>query len=191
MKDRRRVRPCGDWLERKELLSALGAIFHGPALFGPFATTGGQTIALGGRVTGHFHAKEIPHAGKFYEFSGSGAIAVLGHVTVTATIDLPGLLISPVTGTTPNVNATGKVTYADSRGSVTLSVTGPSQDNAETLPATFLFTVTGATGRFRGDTRSGVLNLGVTPTTSASTRPLPGFAEHGTFSMVLRPSGTP
>ncbi len=84
-----------------------------------------KPIELAGTLKGEYHAKEIPDAGKFYKFSGSGRVSPLGGMHVRGTVDLPGLLIHPITpvavGATANPisltpQATGELVLSSSRG---------------------------------------------------------------------------
>jgi hypothetical protein len=147
-------------------------------------------IHLSGTVTGTYHAREIPDAGKTYDFLGSGQVSPLGHVGMTGHVQLPGLLISPITGKTPPTpEAFGQVVLSKPGGSsLTLTLSAPSSDNATMLPDVFHYTITGASGKFKGDTGSGELKITVTPATSSSATAPSLATEHGTFKLVFVPT---
>jgi hypothetical protein len=195
-------------LEGKALLSGVAMQSHvlppiivWPNIPAPLPTTG-LTIHLGGSAAGDYHAHEIPDAGKFYTFVGSGRVTPLGHVHVQGTVDLPGLLIMPVSPfqgsgqpaqIVPSVNATGQLTLSTTHGSIALSLIAPSHDNAETLPSEFSYSIIKATGTFHGDAGSGKLQITVTPAPAPTPMPtgsaieIGGF-EQGTFHLVFKPS---
>jgi hypothetical protein len=192
-------------LEGKALLSglamqspALPPIIVWPNIPAPLPTAG-HTVHLAGAGSGNYHAREIPDAGKFYTFGGFGRVAPLGRVRIQGTVDLPGLLIMPVVPLpgafhhpaqiVPSVNATGQLTLSTMHGSMTLSLTAPSHDNAESLPSEFSYSIIKTTGKFRGDTGSGTLTIVVTPAPlpmQAGSRIQIGGMEQGSFHLVFK-----
>jgi hypothetical protein len=183
MRHRFRRRPQVESLEALTLLSgasaAVGSI--------PLAMTS-HLLHVSGTVTGTYHAREIPDAGKTYDFSGRGRLSPLGHMVMNGSVQLPGLLISPITGTTPtSPEAFGEVVLTRPGGSLTLTLSAPSSDNATTLPDVFRYQVARASGQFKGDTGSGQLKIAVNPAPSTSSA-APSLAnEHGTFTLVFIP----
>jgi hypothetical protein len=148
-----------------------------------------REIHLSGQVEGAYHAREIPDAGKFYTFSGHGPLSPLGQVNMTGNVDLPGLLISPITGTPPRTpEAFGQVVLSSPGGSLTLTLSAPSSDNASLLPDVFRYTVTSASGKFKGDTGSGTLKIMVTPSPAPANPVASLGTEHGTFTLVFVPT---
>jgi hypothetical protein len=186
-------------LETLALLSGAGAALHHAAAVavGPTLPVINHEIDLSGMATGKYHARTIPDAGKTYTFLGAGQIVPLGHTDVTGFVQLPGLIVPPPTassGTTPpTVEAHGQLFLSDTRGTVTLTLSAPSHDNATTLPPYFSYTITNASGQFRGDKGSGIVVIVVDPaptSTSSTTTNAPGATEQGTFTMVFVPSPT-
>jgi hypothetical protein len=191
------------------LLSASAAGLHAPlhenagATGLPNVPVTTRSIALSGTATGSYKARTIPDAGKFYTFTrGSGTIKPLGTANVTGNVALPGLLIMPIvpvvgppTSSPSSVQATGQLTLLTppetapvQQGTLVLSLSAPSSDNATTLPPSFSYTITKATGIFRGDTGSGsavITVKPVNPTTSPGPIIRPGGQEQGTFTVTF------
>jgi hypothetical protein len=159
-------------------------------------------IQLFGVAKGDYYARTIPDAGKFYTFTnGKGQISPIGEADVQGYVALPGLLImpTPVSGggtppTTPPipvvVKATGQLFLSTPRGTLTLSLSAPSHDNATTLPPFFTFKITAASGLYKGDTGTGAVFITVDPASPpppSSGTVIIGGLEHGTFNMVFAP----
>ena len=164
-------------------------------------------IQLTGTAKGDYSARTIPDAGKFYTFSkGQGMISPLnppGSTDVLGNVALPGLLIRPLPTTgaptttaptpipiLPVVFATGQLFLSTPKGSLTLTLSAPSSDNAQSLPLAFSYRITAASGAYRGDTGSGSVKIMVTPVTptatpGASAVILTGGLEHGSFTMTF------
>jgi hypothetical protein len=200
MRDRWSRHPQVESLEAMTLLSsALPALHPAQAVtVQPNMPVANTVLNLSGEATGHYRATTIPDAGKTYTFHGSGQISPLGRTDVTGTVHLPGLLISPPptsVATPPTVEAHGQLFLSDARGTVTLTLSAPSHDNADNLPPYFSYKITNASGAFRGDTGTGTVvivadpNPTPTPTpTSPTTTPTSGLTETGTFTMVFVPN---
>jgi hypothetical protein len=165
-------------LESLESIVALSGMSSGAA-----AAVAAKTLMLTGDVSGHYHAREIPDAGKFLTFThGKGHLSPIGHVSLTGNISFP-MLVSPP-GATPNPNdATGTFVIANGKGSLTLHLTGPPAADANLHPLVFSYTITGATGKYRGDTGKGYIALQTTPAPTPTPVSAPGGMEHGHFQM--------
>lgn len=174
--EKRRFFPTVESLESILALSGLPA----SAALAQVEAMGARTIALTGSVSGPYHARSIPDAGKTYTFTkGSGKVSPLGQVSLTGNVELPGLLIS-TGGVTNPVYANGMLVIANGKGALTLRLSAPSTDNAATLPRAFAFKITGATGAYKGDTGGGWISIQVIP---ASRSLAPGGQEHGKFHL--------
>lgn len=175
------ARPSVEPLESVTLLSGLAAsVPLVPAKVSTMST--GKELDLSGTLHGTYHQQpSIPDVGKAYNLSGSGHVKPMGRSSVTGGLHSTGFI---ATG-----HAGGQIFLSDSRGTVTLTLTGPPQQGFANLPNTFNYTVTNASGKFLGDTGSGQIVLvrhaarpKSTPTTSTPA------AEHGTFTLVLVPN---
>jgi hypothetical protein len=105
-----------------------------------------------------------------YNIQGTADLAGTGSVTVTGTITGVGFVL---TG-----QATGQLTFTNKTGSVTVSLTGPTQEGFSPLPTTFTYSVTSATGAYKSLTDSGTLTFVVPPSTS-------GYVLSGTGPFAL------
>jgi hypothetical protein len=177
--------------ERLETMRLLSGVSQAVAITPPITVRRSveNAVALTGRVEGTYHASMIPDAGKTYTFSGHGRVRPLHKSDMTGNVHLPGLLFTPEGGSlvaNPTVDAYGQVFLSDARGTLTLTLTAPSHDNANTLPAVFSYRVTNASGRFRHDSGTGQVVIVVDPGAAGSAAgPL---AEHGTFTLVFVPA---
>jgi hypothetical protein len=215
MSHRRSQHPEVESLEVKSLLSGVSGshvhihVHETVVATVPLAAT--HQIQLSGTAKGDYSARTIPDAGKFYTFTnGTGTISPLnppgskGTTDVLGNVALPGLLIMPVptTGsptTTPSptpllpvVFATGQLFLSTPRGSLTLTLSAPSSDNAQSLPPAFSYKITAASGDYKGDTGFGSVVITVKPVNptamaGSSAVILPGGQEHGTFTMSFVP----
>jgi len=215
MSNRRSQHPEVEALEVMALLSGVAGLHVHPHVHErvvvtvpPVAT---HQIQLSGTAKGDYSARTIPDAGKFYTFTnGKGTISPLnppgssGTTDVLGNVALPGLLIMPLPTagaptTTPTpipilpvVFATGQLFLSTPRGSLTLTLSAPSSDNAQSLPPAFSYKITAASGDYKGDTGFGSVVITVKPvsptaTPGASTVILPGGQEHGSFTMSFVP----
>jgi hypothetical protein len=181
MKDPTRWRPQLESLESVTLLSGPSAAVHG--VLAALATTASSAAAvhLTGTARGTYHVSIAnPDTGKDYTFLGSGQIAPLGTATLNGAIQSPGFIAIG--------HSTGSLVLSTPKGSVTLNLTGPPQKGFTPVPDVFNFTITKATGTFKGDHGTGYIDLVLGPA-----RPIPtpiGVApnlpvEQGTFTMIF------
>jgi hypothetical protein len=161
------------------------------------APVANQWLRLSGEATGRYHAESIPDAGKSYTFRGSGQIEPLELTDVTGNLRLPGLIVPPVVtpvATPPTVLAHGQLFLSDARGTVTLTLSAPSQTNGTKLPPYFSYKITNASGAFRGDTGTGTVVIVVDPDrppSATTTTTAPSLNEQGSFVMVFLPNPPP
>jgi hypothetical protein len=129
---------------------------------------------LSGQGTGTYTNPAVPGALTVdglttYNFKGTANLAGMGQVHVTGTIHSVGFVI---TG-----QATGFLTFSNSRGSVTIALTGPLQAGFSALPTTFSYHVVAHTGAFAHLSAQGTLGLLVVPQTfNYVAQPLGNFA---------------
>jgi hypothetical protein len=130
-------------------------------------------------------------AGKRYTFFGQGNVTPLHQSELTGHVRLPGLVISPGSGTAPTAStasAHGQLFLSDPGGTLTLTLIAPSHPDSEALPAVFSYKVTNASGRFRGDGGTGQVVIVTDPSGPGSNA---GSAtQHGTFTVVFIPDVT-
>lgn len=107
-----------------------------------------------------------------YNLTGTANLAGMGQVNVTGTVHSVGFVL---TG-----QATGQITFSNSRGSVTIQLTGPLQLGNSTPPTTFNYSVVAHTGTFAQLADHGTLGLVVSPQLFNYV-PQP----HGSFAIAL------
>jgi hypothetical protein len=159
------------------LLSSASAALQGPAAIVATASPSHETD-LNSTATGTYNAHIAnPDTGKIYNFSGSGHVTPLGHVGLTGNVHTLGFIARG--------NAGGPLFLSNSRGTLTLTLTGPVQNGLAPIPDHFSFNITNASGRFRGATGSGVVVLVLDPSKTSPTAK-PGLSiEHGHFTMIF------
>jgi hypothetical protein len=128
------------------MLGVPGHVTHPPA-----------TGMLTGFYTTLFH---IPESGTPYTLTGSGVVAGLGQVTVSASLQTVGMLSSG--------QATGTLTLSNAHGTLTFSLTGPTQPGFAALPTQFTSTITGGTGRYKNLRGTGTATLHLMPILSGT-----------------------
>jgi hypothetical protein len=174
MNSRFRRRPQVESLESMTLLSGASA-----AVGGSIAAMTSQVLHLDGMIKGTYHEHlPIPDVGKSYTFTGSGQINPLGRSSLSGSVQTLGFIASG--------HAHGTLVLSNAHGSVTLQLTGPAQQGFASLPHTFSYTITSASGKFKGDTGSGMvaLTLGTSKTATGS------IVQTGSFTMVFTPQTT-
>jgi hypothetical protein len=134
-----------------------------PSLAGALASTPQPAVSpLSGQGLGTYTNPAVPGALTVnglttYNLKGTANLAGMGQVTVSGTIHSVGFVI---TG-----QATGFITFSNSRGSVTIALTGPLQAGFSALPPTFSYHVVAHTGAFANLSAQGFLALQVVPQT--------------------------
>ena len=128
------------------------------AFVGPIATPEVGSPFIGpiqGTVAGHY-VDTTAGSTTTVKLTGTGSPSPLGAVTLTGSV------------TDTEGDASGTMTLASSKGSVTLSltpyVTGPvravDSPGSAAVPETYVYTVTSATGSYSGITGRGLVSLG-------------------------------
>ena len=108
-----------------------------------------------------------------YNFDGTANLADMGAVTVTGTVHSVGFVLSG--------QATGQLTFTNSKGSVTVQLTGPVQEGFSPLPESFSYKVVSHTGTaYKSLADQGTLALVVPPTTSGYV-----LSGQGQFQLVI------
>jgi hypothetical protein len=134
-----------------------------PPVAGALAATAQPVVSpLSGQGQGTYTNPAVPGALTVdglttYNLKGTANLAGMGQVTVTGTIHSVGFVI---TG-----QATGVITFSNSKGSVTVQLTGPLQAGFSALPTTFSYQVVAHTGAFAHLNAKGTLGLLVAPQT--------------------------
>jgi hypothetical protein len=118
--------------------------------------------------------------GPFYELTGSGNFLDLKNATITGEVLPAGYPILDVnSGTfTREVVPVGELTFTNSKGSVTIDLTGLEQPGISALPSTFRYTVVKGTGAYAGLKGSGLLTLNLGPESRA-------FNPSGQFTLTI------
>ncbi|MHB1561642.1 MAG: hypothetical protein ACYC61_29690 [Isosphaeraceae bacterium] len=168
------VLPTVEEVERRALLS--GGMHHPhshPAAAGPVM------IQLDGTIRGHYHALAVPpDAGPAFAASGNGQIQGIGHTHATAVVHGTGF----ITGG----QSQGDATLKGPHGKVTIHLTGvPFQAGFQGLPATFAFSITGGTGKYRNVHENGSATLAILPAQGGMS------PTHGAFRLTLTPRPLP
>jgi hypothetical protein len=168
--DRRSLKPVLESCESRELLS--GWSIHLPPARVAWASAS-KVIALNGTTHGHYIQNTInPDVGSIVTLSGSGTVRGLGKSFVSASLHSVGFIA--------NSSARGTLVLAGPKGTLTLSLTGATQQNGPApLPGTFTFKTIVGTGKFRNVHDVGTASLTLTPKQSY------GPVTQGTFSLVL------
>jgi hypothetical protein len=128
-------------------------------------------LSLIGSVSGTYTVHQAnPDTGATYGFKGTGNLTPVGGVSVH------GSIFS--TGNIADGHSTGtlKITV-HSGGTLTLDLTGPSQQGMTPVPDVFNFKITAGTGRYRKASGAGYIALTRTPSPTAAA------VMAGTFAM--------
>jgi hypothetical protein len=107
-----------------------------------------------------------------YNLAGTANLAGMGQVNVTGTVHSVGFVLAG--------QATGQITFSNSRGSVTIQLIGPVQPGNTALPTNFSYSVVAHTGAFATLADHGTLGLAVSPALFNYV-PQP----HGSFAIAL------
>jgi hypothetical protein len=163
-------------LEELDSRALPGAVLPAPTIGGVFATAP-SAVPLAGQGQGTFTNPVTPgaltiNALTTYNLSGTANLAGMGVVNVTGTVHAVGFVLSG--------QATGQITFSNSRGSVTIQLTGPVQPGNTGLPTTFAYSVVAHTGAFATLADHGTLGLVVSPALFNYV-PQP----HGSFAIAL------
>jgi len=109
-----------------------------------------------------------------HKLTGTANTADLNRVSVSGSVS--GV------GSTPRGYATGTLTFTNARGSVTVQLTGLTEQTAHSpLPKYFRYTIVSSTGDYRHLQQHGTLRLDLQPATVAPS----GLTTPGTFRIAI------
>ena len=136
--------PAVEQLEAVELLTGLTAISNPPAAAAaPIVSAIPIPIIVGlnGQTHGSYSSQvRIPDTGTIYDLQTTGKFHGYGQATVTGTLH--------TTGFTATGRAFGTLKVVLPQGTLTLTLTGPTQPGFSPLPNTFSFVISNGTGKF-------------------------------------------
>jgi hypothetical protein len=150
-----------DTLESMTLLSGVTAWVHGSvapvSAMVSAATVQAKAlpVAVNGFSRGVASFQNRPDVGTTYSLGTFGPFSGLGRAVVSGTLHTVGFIAQG--------QATGTLTLYAHRGSLTLTLTGPTQPGFSPLPSSFLFSITGSTGRLAGATGNGTVDVSFRP----------------------------
>jgi hypothetical protein len=125
---------------------------------------------LGGTIAGTYAVgPSLPTTGSTFELTGTGNVAPLGQVSVSAFLQAAGF-VSPG-------HAGGTVTLTNAQGTVQLQPSAPSQPGAAGLPQRLTFQVVWGSGAYARLSRGGTANLRLTARSHTG----------GTFTLTFGP----
>jgi hypothetical protein len=133
-------------------------------------TTTAQSHALTGHGAGTYTSgHSVPDVGQTYQFDGTADLAALGNVTVKGGLHSVGFVAQG--------EATGRLTFTNAKGSVTVELVGPVQAGFAVLPERFTYQVVNSSGAFKNLRDHGTLQLQLKPAASG---------DNGTFQVQLQ-----
>jgi hypothetical protein len=168
--NRRSFKPMVEGCESRELLSGLST--HLGAAW-VARVSGTKVVELNGMTHGHYVQTTVnPDVGSFVTLGGSGMVSGFGKAFVSGSVQSVGFIA--------NGSARGTLVLAGPRGTLTLSLTGATQQSGPApLPGTFTFKTVVGTDKFWNVHDQGTGSLTLTPNHSY------GLVTQGTFSLVL------
>jgi hypothetical protein len=171
MSTSRKARPQVQSLEGRMVLSHMAVAPQ--SLVAAIESAQSRPLRLHGTILGTSTSEfSNPDIGATFVLSAKGALAPFGRVTATGSAQGTGFI---QTG-----RSDGSLTLSNSKGSVTLFLSGPKQPGFTGLPSSYQFVISGGTGAFRGATGMGIVRvkLGAHPTST-------GGVERSTDSLSL------
>jgi hypothetical protein len=176
--NRRRRRPALEQCEARSLLSTAFAGSTAPALVAGQANS--EIVPLDGTFRGHYVSLDkIPDVGTTFTPTGSGHLEQLGRFGLQGRIQTIGFIqVGPVQGT---------LTLTSAQGTIKLQLVAETHEGGSAgVSGNFNYTVSDATGRYRGIQDSGTAALSTTP---AKTAGMPFGVLRGRFTLVLTSVG--
>ena len=126
----------------------------------------------------------IPDVGTTYTFTGTGSVTPLGSDTLTGSLTTPGFILNGL--------EKGSLTLTNSKGTVTISLSGPAVSPIAAATPTFKLTyaITGGTGAYKNLRGIGTATLALHPTLPPP--PLVfGVTQVGQFTLALKAGTVP
>jgi hypothetical protein len=179
----RRNRPLHvESLESVTLLSGLSAHLthasHPPAIVSALRAVS-TPVAINGTTRGFYTSDSpIPDTGTAYHLVSVGSLRGVGFAVVSGDLHSVGFIAQG--------HATGTLNVLAARGSLNLTLTGPSQPGFSPLPTEFSYTISSGTGRFHNASGSGTVDITLKPLTHHS--PLSGA---GRVTLTFHSTPTP
>jgi hypothetical protein len=207
---RKARRPRLESLESKTVMSAdvatapvAAVLHHGPAAVQPaylvessLAAAPVGSITLTGKAHGHYTSTQgPPDTGTQYDLKATGKLTHIGRAIVTGSFQTPGFVL--------NGRASGTLTIAGSKGTLTLQLTAPGPIMANStsggttttsagpiiLVNDFTYNIESGTGRYANDHGTGTVVITATPGLSSPTGPgiynAPSASETGVGRTML------
>jgi hypothetical protein len=147
------ARSCRPRVEELESIALLSTGVSGPisAIVSARRNASTQHHLTGSARGVWTEQRGIPDTGATQDLAGNGKFKGLGDVQVQGALQLLG---NVYTG-----HAYGTLTLTNYHGSVTLTLTGPSQPGFSGPPQSFTFTIASGTGRYKGWQGSGQIDF--------------------------------
>lgn len=170
MRKRTALRPAVDALECRLALSQMtqlpttgGLPDGGNVEMTTLAASATISKSISGKLVGNVsqslgHTIGMPDVGHKFTLTGSGHVKTLGMVQVKGSVGATGFI--------QNGKSTGELTLTNSKGTLTLGLTGPPQAGFSSLPSTYQFAVTGGTGAYSSTSGQGTLTATWKPSAS-------------------------
>ena len=169
MKLRARLTPQVESMESRALLTSIPLV--------PVTIPAVDRIVAEGMVkfSGTFRGAYTDHenttkTGKEFDISGTGSLTNFGDASVAGIFRDPG-----DNGTN---HSDGTIYVAGDKGTLAIHLVGPAETN-NSLSDHYTFTVTGATGKYKGDTDTGIASLVLIPANTKTGPP------HNEMTLVL------
>jgi hypothetical protein len=157
-------------METKMLLSSMASPSHLAVVGQPIAADAVRLVRLSGQMHGRFtNSLSLPDTGQQTLIFGTGNLHGLGKTLIAGSLHSVGFIASG--------QATGSITLFTRRGSLSITLTGPTQSGPSGLPTTLNYQVTKGMGAFRNVSDRGTVELLLTSSTKADGTP------HGSFKL--------
>ena len=160
-KPAREVRPRVEFLESiLPLTGGMAAMGH-PAAAAVSAMHQGPHLTLSGDLNGTWKSvKTLPDTGGKQLLDGSGILKNLGHPKASMTLHTTGFIA--------NGHATATLKLTNTKGTINLALTGPTQPGFSEPPSSFSYVITGGSGKYAGATGKGTAGFVESGSTSGT-----------------------